>query len=139
MSASRTTGLETLDGNAVGRDPRTLSVDELQQLGHARMSPLKALRLRCVDCCAGSAHEVRLCVSVTCPSWPFRMGSNPWRPPISPATRERLATNAARIAAARSAAHKTGCFSQTEVSAAPTLAADVHATKTIQNTGGENR
>lgn len=77
MSASRTTGLETLDGNAVGRDPRTLSVDELQQLGHARMSPLKALRLRCVECCAGSAHEVRLCVSVTCPSWPFRMGSNP--------------------------------------------------------------
>jgi len=139
MNAFRTIGLEVYDGNAVGRDPRTLSVDKLQQLGHARMSPLKALRLRCVDCCAGSVHEVRLCVLVTCPSWPFRMGSNPWRPPISPAARERLATNAARIAAARSAAHKTGCFSQTEVSAAPTLAADVPATKPIQNTGGENR
>jgi len=139
MSASRTIGLETLDGNAVGRDPRTLSVEELQQLGHARMSPLKALRLRCVDCCAASAHELRLCVSVTCPSWPFRMSSNPWRPPISPAARERLATNAVRIAAARSAVHKTGCFSETEVSAATTLAADVPARKTIQNRGGENR
>lgn len=139
MSAFRTLGLENHDGNAVGRDPRTLSVEELQQLGHTRMSPLRALRLRCVDCCAGSAHEVRLCVSVTCPPWPFRMGSNPWRTPISPAARERLAANAARIAAARSAVPKTGCLSETKVSAAPTLAADTTATKTIQNTGGTNR
>ena len=104
MSASRTIGLETLDGNAVGRDPRTLSADELQQLSHARMSPLKALRLRCVDCCAGSAHEVRLCVSVTCPSWPFRMGSNPWRGPVSEARREQGQRLAASIAATRSTA-----------------------------------
>ncbi len=43
------------------------------------MSPLRALRLRCVDCCTGSVQEVRLCAAVACPSWPFRMGKNPWR------------------------------------------------------------
>jgi hypothetical protein len=33
-------------------------------LGHMRMSPLKALRLRCIDCSGGSASEVRLCALV---------------------------------------------------------------------------
>jgi hypothetical protein len=32
------------------------------------MSPLKALRLRCIDCCADQPSEVRLCTAVTCPS-----------------------------------------------------------------------
>jgi len=33
----------------VGRDPRKMTADELGELGHQRMSPLGALRLRCVD------------------------------------------------------------------------------------------
>ncbi len=72
-------GLELENGHAIGRDPRDMSQDELREIGHERMSPLKALRLRCVDCCAGSTYEVRACVAVDCPSWPFRMGKNPWR------------------------------------------------------------
>ena len=120
MTVQRTVGLEEYDGNAVGRDPRTLSVDELQQLGHARMSPLKALRLRCVDCCAGSAREVRLCVSVTCPSWPFRMGSNPWRGPVSEARREQGQRLAASIAATRSKAFSGKEQTATEGEVAPT-------------------
>jgi hypothetical protein len=67
------------DGELVARDPRDMSVVELGELGHKRMSPLKALRARCIDCCAGSRHEVRLCTAVTCPAWPFRMGANPYR------------------------------------------------------------
>ena len=80
MAETNTCGYEVGDeGELVGRDPREMSVVELGELGHTRMSPLKALRARCIDCCAGSRHEVRLCTAVTCPAWPFRMGANPYR------------------------------------------------------------
>lgn len=48
-------------------------------MGHQRMSALDASRRKCLDCCADSTHEVRLCVAITCPSWPLRMGKSPWR------------------------------------------------------------
>jgi hypothetical protein len=67
------------DGYMVGRDPRAMSLAELEAVGHARLSPTEAIRAKCLDCCAGSPHEVRLCVATLCPSWPFRTGSNPWR------------------------------------------------------------
>ena len=91
MTRYRTIGLESRDGFDVGRDPRRMSTDELEQLGHARVSPLRALRLKCLDCCNDSAQEVRLCTAVDCPSWPFRMGKNPWRSPLTAEVRERLA------------------------------------------------
>jgi hypothetical protein len=69
-----------------------MATDDLAALGHTPMGPLKALRLRCIDCSGGSAAEVRLCIAVTCPAWPFRMGSNPWRAPTSEAKRERART-----------------------------------------------
>lgn len=37
-------------------------------------SPMAALRLRCLDCCAGQPKEVELCPSTDCPSWNYRMG-----------------------------------------------------------------
>ena len=86
MSA-RKIGLEMRDGQEVGRDPNQMSAEELAVLGHNAMSPLKALRLRCIDCCAGSSLEVRLCTAVSCPAWPFRLGNSPWRPPASEAQR----------------------------------------------------
>jgi hypothetical protein len=87
MSIDRKIGLELRDGQGVGRDPDQMTAEELIALGHSAMSPLKALRLRCIDCCAGSSLEVRLCTAVSCPSWPFRLGRNPWRPPASEAQR----------------------------------------------------
>ena len=69
------------DGYMTGRDPRTMSPVELTGLGHKSMSPQDALRLKCLDCCAGSPNEVRLCVAITCPNWPFRMGKSPWKVP----------------------------------------------------------
>jgi len=41
-----------------------------------KLTPLKAIRLKCLDCCAGSRKEVRLCPVRDCPLWPFRMGRN---------------------------------------------------------------
>lgn len=46
--------------------------------GHKKMSPLKAIRARCLDCVGHQVQEVRECPAVTCPSWPFRFGFNPW-------------------------------------------------------------
>lgn len=77
-SKTREIGLDLDKGLEVGRDPRTMTLDELKLLGHRRMSPIKAIRLRCLDCCGGHQSEVRKCTAVDCPSWPFRMGKNPW-------------------------------------------------------------
>lgn len=41
------------------------------------MTPVKAIRSKCLDCCCGSAKEVRLCPVYDCPLYPFRMGHNP--------------------------------------------------------------
>ena len=42
-------------------------------------SPLKAIRGKCLDCCAFSEREVRECELQACALWPFRMASNPYR------------------------------------------------------------
>lgn len=44
-----------------------------------RISPLKAIRLKCLDCCCGSSNEVKLCPAVSCPLHPFREGHDPFR------------------------------------------------------------
>ena len=41
------------------------------------MTPIKAIRAKCLDCCCNSAHEVRLCTCVNCALWPYRFGKRP--------------------------------------------------------------
>jgi len=43
------------------------------------LSPLKAIRAKCLDCVAEQPQEVRLCPCESCPIWPYRMGHNPNR------------------------------------------------------------
>ena len=64
-------------GEKVGKLPRSVGTDDLAALGHPK-SPIKAIRAKCVDCCAGDMSEVRKCVATGCPLWPFRMGRNPF-------------------------------------------------------------
>lgn len=40
-------------------------------------TPMKAIRIKCLDCCAGSSHEVRLCPIKDCSLYPYRLGKNP--------------------------------------------------------------
>ncbi len=42
-------------------------------------SPLKAIRLKCMDCTCLSAHEIRICEIDCCPLWEFRFGKRPYR------------------------------------------------------------
>ena len=94
-------GVEVLpSGDERGLDPREMSYEGLEALGFERMSPLRALRLRCIDCCVGSPSEVRACVALTCPAWPFRMGKNPWRAERD-LTDEQRAAIATRLSAYR--------------------------------------
>ena len=41
-----------------------------------RVSPLRAIRARCLDCCGFQEGEVRRCPSKDCPLWKFRFGKN---------------------------------------------------------------
>ena len=46
--------------------------------GHKPMSPMQAIRRKCLDCSAGQIVEVKLCEAVTCSLWPFRAGRHPY-------------------------------------------------------------
>lgn len=41
------------------------------------LTPIKAIRKKCLDCCCWSFKEVELCTARLCPLWPFRMGKRP--------------------------------------------------------------
>jgi hypothetical protein len=64
-------------GNAIGRDPRTLTVEDFAAHLPDVQVGLRAVRAKCIDCCGGSAAEVRKCTAVLCPLWPLRMGRMP--------------------------------------------------------------
>jgi hypothetical protein len=42
--------------------------------GHKPMSPVEAIRRKCLDCSGGQVTEVKLCETVTCALWQFRAG-----------------------------------------------------------------
>jgi hypothetical protein len=52
-------GLELRGKYPAGRDPRRMTREELREVGHERMSPLQALRARCLDCCGDQPMEWR--------------------------------------------------------------------------------
>ena len=40
-------------------------------------TPIKSIRMKCLDCSGGSTKEVRLCPVENCPLYPYRMGKRP--------------------------------------------------------------
>lgn len=93
--------LDGVEGVPVGRDPRKLSVADLEAVGKPRVSRGDAIRAKCLECCNQSAVEVRRCGMVDCALWAFRMGTDPYREPMS---EERRRATAERFAAVRAAA-----------------------------------
>lgn len=43
------------------------------------LTPLKAIRAKCLECCAGNKAEIRGCPLDDCALWSFRFGRNPAR------------------------------------------------------------
>jgi len=44
-----------------------------------RLTPLTAIRLKCLDCSGNSAKEIRFCTIDDCPLYIYRFGKNPKR------------------------------------------------------------
>lgn len=42
-----------------------------------KLTPLKAIRAKCLDCCAGQVAEVRRCELRNCPLHQYRFGHRP--------------------------------------------------------------
>ena len=43
----------------------------------AKLTPMKAIRAKCLDCCLGQVKEVRLCSIETCALYEYRNGHRP--------------------------------------------------------------
>jgi hypothetical protein len=54
------------------------TAEAAREAKHEPVSPLRAIRAKCLDCCCGQISEVRRCEAVSCPLWPFRAGRHPW-------------------------------------------------------------
>ena len=54
------------------------------------LTPLSAIRSRCLDCCCGSAKETALCTITNYHLWPLRFGSRRRAREIVAQERERL-------------------------------------------------
>lgn len=55
----------------------TCGTDEHGQI--KRLTPVKAIRAKCLDCCAGSSKEVEKCTVEKCSLYPYRFGKSPAR------------------------------------------------------------
>ena len=49
---------------------------EMQTGGIARTTPMRAIGLNCIDCCAGAAAEVQHCLAVRYALWHLMTGAN---------------------------------------------------------------
>jgi hypothetical protein len=90
-------------GEPIGRDPRKIPSGDFAKAGLEGHPLLAVIRAKCLDCCVQQESEVRKCVLITCPNWPYRMGANPFRAAreLTEEQRERSAANLARARAAR--------------------------------------
>ena len=43
----------------------------------AKITPMKAIRKKCLECSCGSFNEVKLCPVEKCPLYPYRFGHRP--------------------------------------------------------------
>ena len=66
-------------GELIGRDPRQIERREFDEAGIVAAPILEVIRAKCMDCCGEQSDEVRKCVAILCPNWPYRMGANPLR------------------------------------------------------------
>lgn len=63
------------------------------------LTPIRAIRTKCIDCSAGSMKEVRECVMLDCPLYPYRLGKSPNRKPriLTDEEREALRQRMAKM------------------------------------------
>lgn len=75
--------IETISDGTQGKDPRKMTVEELNQLGHYKRSTTKLIKAMCNQCVGADQNgvrsiEVARCQCIGCPLWAYRMGKNPF-------------------------------------------------------------
>ena len=77
-----------------------------------RISPLRAIRLQCLECVCWQAKEVELCQSPNCSLFPFRFGTDPGRRAKTEKQVKASRRNALRLreshGKSENAGHRTG-------------------------------
>ena len=71
-------------------------------------SPIRAVRLKCLDCTCNSPKEVEACPIKACPLWAFRFGKNPYRKPQSEERRAAAAERMRKIQAQKKSEGQDG-------------------------------
>jgi hypothetical protein len=94
-------------GELIGRDPRKIPAGDFSTAGLEGHPLLTVIKAKCIDCCGEQADEVRKCVAIRCPNWPYRMGANPFR-----ATRELTEEQREQLVARLALARKSSSTSQ---------------------------
>ena len=61
-----------------GFNPRKYSSELLNEAGYSQTTPLDAIKAHCLECCGYSKSEALKCVSLECPLYLYRKGTNPW-------------------------------------------------------------
>lgn len=56
----------------------------MAEVTEKRITPIKAIRLHCLDCSNGSAYEVAHCPCTQCNLYQFRDGHIPWKKGMGP-------------------------------------------------------
>ncbi len=56
-----------------------------------RLTPMKAISRKCIDCSCGSSNEVKLCPVKNCPLYDYRFGKDPHRKKVEYTEEQRKA------------------------------------------------
>lgn len=75
---------------------------ECEQYGIQKISPIKAIKEKCIDCCCGQRKEVEVCGVPECALYPFRFGKNPFSSRGTNLTEEQRQARADRLKDMRS-------------------------------------
>jgi hypothetical protein len=59
------------------------------------VTPIKAIRAKCLDCTCHQPKEIRECPIITCPLWLYRMGRRPKADELIEVERKGAVNNAA--------------------------------------------
>lgn len=63
-----------------------------------KLTPIKAIKAKCIDCSGGIRKEVELCTATECPLYEYRNGTNPNRKAreLTEEQKEKLKDNLAK-------------------------------------------
>ena len=75
---------------------------ECEQYGIQKISPIKEIKEKCIDCCCGQKKEVEICGVPECALYPFRFGKNPFTNKTVNLTEEQKIERANRLREMRS-------------------------------------